>query len=279
MKKNFQLLTLLGSLLLTSTVLPAQSNFFTNEKYAQNSLSLQLGWQWNQAQDLVFSPLIYSGSSLSNLTLQYERYQKRGIHQLSLGYNQSDIRAAPLITFTDFGQSFTRIPSILRQVNLSYGYAHLVKRTDSFQWYVGGIVETQLHHTTYNFGLSDDEGYLFTNDLQAWLMAFLQLDSKNRIRFDLSIPLLTYATRPEYAIVDNEEIQHNGSSLAFLYQQGEWASLNNYLAMDFGLTLDHRISNTAAIQVGYGLAYYRYEQPLSISILKNQFNLGLSFTF
>ncbi len=279
MKKKFQQLTLIGCLLFGITSMQAQSTFFTNEKYPQNGLSIQFGWQWNRAQDLVFSPLVYTGSSFTNLTIQYERYQKRGIHQINLGYNQSDITAAPLITFTDFGQSFTRIPSVLRQIHLHYGYAHLIKNTDTFQWYVGGILETQLHHTSYNFGVSDDDGYLFSNDLQTWLIAFLQLDSKNRIRLNLSLPLLTYATRPKFAIVDNEEIQHDGSGLAFLYQQGEWASLNNYLALDFNLTLDHRISNTAAIQLGYGLEYDRHEQPLSTSILKNQFNLGVSFTF
>ncbi|NET38527.1 MAG: hypothetical protein F6K19_42125 [Cyanothece sp. SIO1E1] len=279
MKKTIQRIALLGSLLVVFLELQAQSSFFTNEKYAKNGLSIQLGWQWNQTQDLVFSPLIYSGSSLTNIALQYQRFQPKGLHQVSIGYGQSDITAADLITFTDFGPSFSRIPSETRQLHLHYGYAHLIKNADAFQWFLGGLVESQIHHTTYNFGLSDDDGYLLTNDLQAWLMAFWQWNGKNRIGIDISFPLVAYVSRPKYAIVDNEEIQHDGPGLALLYQEGEWASLKSYQALDLNLTLDHRISNAAAIQFGYGLEYHRYSNPLSISILQNKFNLGLALSF
>ncbi len=279
MKKNILRSTLLGGFLMVVLNLQGQSSFFTNEKYAKNGLSIQLGWQWNQTQDLIFSPLIYAGSSFTNIGLQYQRFQSKGMHQVSFGYGQSDITAADPITFTDFGQSFTRIPSEIRQLHLHYGYAHLLKNTDAFQWYAGGLIESQIHHTTYNFGLSDDDGYLLTNDLQAWLMAFWQWNGKNRIGVDVSFPLVAYLSRPTYAIVDNEEIQHGGSGLAFLYQEGEWASFDSYQALDLNLTLDHRISNAAAIQIGYGLEYHSYNAPLSISVLQNKFNLGLALSF
>lgn len=272
-------LTLTCWLTLGFIQLAAQSSFFTNEKYPKNGLELQFGWHWIQNQDLVYSPLIYKGSSITSLALQYERFSKKGIHQITIGFDQSEVEAGALITFTEFDQSFSRKASETREVRLHYGYAHRLKNSDLFQLYIGGILEAQINVNTYNFGWSDDNGYLLSNSLQPWLLAQYQVSAKNRLGLEINFPLLSYLARPTYAIVDNHEIQHEGSDLSYLYQNGEWATLDSYQALDFSLVWDRRLSNTAAFQVGYDLSYTRYSQPLPITILKNKFNLGLSFIF
>ncbi len=252
---------------------------FLEASPSKNSISVLLGLHFNRSQDLVFSPNIYQGSAVPALSLVYERQAKNGKHRILLAYDNIEVIGPDLISFDLFGETRTRIPSQASQINIHYGYAHRMSKNEKLQFYLGGILEAKIHLTNYEFGVSDDEGYIFANSLHAWVAATYHVNEKSSFQAELFSPVISLVSRPEYAIVDNEEIQHDGSDIGFLYQKGELASFDKYKAINFSIGYTYELSSFTHLKLGYRLDYLRYTDPLPISVLKNNFDFGLSFNF
>ena len=52
-----------------------------------NSIQVHVGFQFNQIQDLVFTPMIYKGSALGVLGVAYEQIKKKHLRQISFAYS------------------------------------------------------------------------------------------------------------------------------------------------------------------------------------------------
>ena len=249
------------------------------ENQARNAIGIYWGFHSNWSQDLVFSPMIYKGNSFTNLQLQYQRNTAKGLHRIGLAFDKMEASSTNLIQFTSFNETISRIPSEILQVNINYGYAREITTGKKLNIHLGALLETKLHLTKYNFGVSDDEGYILMNSLKPWLMAAYDLDVKNGIQVELLFPILSFVSRPEYAIVDNNEIQNEGSDLAFLYQKGELASFGALLAKRIALSYTRTLSPRTQFSFGYTLDYLKYKKPEAIRVLKNNFDAGLTFSF
>ena len=244
-----------------------------------HAISFFAGYHSQKNQDLIFSPLIYQGSSINALSVWYERKGSKGYHRLSISYDKIDVKAADLITFTDFNRSFSRIPSEAKELSILYGYAHTLKDQGRLTLQAGALLETNIYFTQYNMGLSEEEGYLLPTSLQPWFLLQYELNSKSVLEWEVYVPVLSWISRPEYAIVDNEEIQYEGSDLSFVYGKGKLTSFNHFRALNLVGSYTRQLSSRLGLRLRYRLNYSRHSDPLTISVLKHHVDLGLSCNF
>lgn len=244
-----------------------------------NRINFLWGYHLTKSQDLIFSPMTYEGNTGSALGLEYERDGQRGLHQFRLAFDKTQVSGTPLINWEAFDGTRTRKPGEALQINISYGYMHALSTSENFTFYMGGLLEAKIHHTTYHFGISEEEGYVLANSLNSWMRADYRINQKNTLQASLFLPLVSWISRPDYAIVNNEEILHEGSDLAFVYQKGALASWGAYRAINFSLVYERAISAAVSLQLRYQVDYLRYEEPLVINVLKNNFDVGIGVDF
>ena len=241
-----------------------------------NTLDFYIGYHFNKTQDLVFSPLIYQGASFNGLGIRYENVSKRALSQLSFFYDKIEVSHNTPISSPVFGQ---RAPSESQLFDLKLGYAFSLKQSEDFQWYVGGIFEAKYLATDFIFGLGVEESYLYENTLSPWLLISYQLNQSYQLQAQAHVNLISLVSRPEYSIVDNRNIQGE-EGLKYLYNKAEivlpGGGFQSYnLAIKFSRALSSRID----VFGQYQLNYWRVDKPETLSVLKNNFGLGLSFNF
>lgn len=249
------------------------------DRDSRNVIGIKLGLHFNQSQDKVYSPFIYSGNGFGSVGLKYERTTTRGLHSISVDFDNIEVSSVPSATFNSFGTNIERENSEATQFDLSYGYTHEIKSTEKYQLYLGGKVHTKAHVTQYSFLTGEDDGHLYANSIDPWMMMSYRINPKNKIRIDAQFPLFAFVSRPEFAIVDNESIQFDGLGFIFLYKKGEFASVGAYQAINLYFTYIKQLSNAIDFTLGYRFDYMRYKKPESISVLKNNIDIGLVINF
>jgi len=265
----------------TCTVLLGQhQNIDTQKQVNKNKLTFYGGFHYTKSQDLVYSPLIYKGGGGNAFGLRYERFSRRGFHQLNIAYDHISVAStAPPVSFDLFGKTITRIDSRAKQFYINYGYVEQLNRTSKFAFYLGGLLEAKINLLDYQFGLNDEIGYSLIHSISPWVVSKFSISLKQYLQVEVHFPLLAYSARPDYSIVDNEEIQHEGSDFTFLYNKGTFASINTFQAIHFSLAYHREISSLIHLNFNYDLGYLKYKKPATTTILKNNFDIGIAFNF
>ena len=241
----------------------------------KNTIYLYTGVHLSKTQDLVFSPLIYSGGAINTLGLGYERRSQKGYFQFSFNYDRVKVKPQERISSPAFGD---RAPSNALQLDLNFAYSRQLMAGPKLKMMVGGLFQIRFQDTKYQFGLNDQYSYFFENSLNPMLLVDYQLKSKSRLQANFHFPLVSFNARPEYAIVDNRSIQGE-DGIGYLYKRGSWASLGSYQAFNLSLSYIKTFSSSFEGFVRYQLNFRRFTQPQTIRVLKNNFDLGLSFRF
>lgn len=250
------------------------------EKTAKNQLYFFFGGHHTKTQDLVYSPLIYKGGGFNAFGLRYQRTTQKGFHRVGIAYdNQNVSSSTPPISFDLFGETIARIDNQAKHFSIHYGYAQQLKQKGKFTYYIGGLLAAKINLLNYNFGLNEETGYALIHSVNPWVVGVFPISSKQYLRAEIYVPLLAYATRPDYSIVDNEEIQYEGSDFAFLYKKGEFASINTLQSIHFSLAYHQKINKLTHLNFSYSLDYLRYTQPITQTLLKNSVDIGIAFYF
>lgn len=261
--------------LIYSAELTAQNNRDqTESEKHKNTITLLLGYHFTQTQDVVYSPMIYNGSSANAVGLNYQRFTKKGFHHFAFNFENIEVTATELIS----SPVFSRVPSEALQASIQYGFVHKWKSTEKINFYAGGLLQAKYQNTTYNFGFNDEESYYYENSINPWAIMDYQLNTKNQIRTSLSFPLLAFITRPDYAIVDNRDIQGE-DGIDYLYKKGEFSSWENFQAVDFSIGITRHLSPSIDLLAVYKIKYFRYKKPEPIAVLNNSIDIGLTFNF
>jgi len=244
----------------------------------KNIIGLRLGYRGNKSQDLVYSPMIYKGGALG-VSISYQRNTRNGFHILRLSYDQAKVESSELITFPVSGGSITRESSTATFINIQYGYGRQVLQKSPYKLAIGGILDSQAHLTDYLFGLSDDTGYILAYSLSYFMRGEYLLDDKQSFLLEASFPLLSFVVRPTYAIVDNNEIQNEGSDLGYIHGNGQLEGPGQYVKLLFVVDYKRTLSPRTDLIVGYQFQYLKNNDPLRISLVKNSIDVGLNFKF
>ena len=255
-------------------------DFVPEEKVNKNEINFHLGFANIQSQDLVFSPMIYRGTSARVFGIAYQRKIGKGFHQLAFEWDNIDITSTDPISFNGvFGGTFERESSEVNNIGLSYSYLHEIGGNEKWTYLIGGKLEARYEETKYGFGFSEREGYLLSNSILPYFSTSYRINPKNTLSASFAFPLLTWAARPEYAIVDNNEIKSDGGGAGFLYGKGDLVSLGTFQMADLSIAYQYALSETMYFDLAYRLKYLRYADPLPLSSLRNYLNIGLSFRF
>ena len=242
----------------------------------KKSIKLSLGYHFALSQDLVFSPMIYEGSSINFWGLEYDKVKNGRLFQVSAFYDKLKVNPEEIISSPVLGGH--RAASEALQVQLQFLGASTIHKTDKARIYLGGQLTAKYYEVSYSFGFDNDEAYFFENAIRAWSQFEYQLNEKTKLKSSVAIPLLSFIARPEYAVVDNRTIQgENG--IGYLYRKGELASWGNYQSIDLSFGISTDLSEQIQSFFRYRLNYWRYKKPEALSVLKNHFDLGLSFNF
>ena len=126
----------------------------------KNTIYLYTGVHLSKTQDLVFSPLIYSGGAINTLGLGYERRSQKGYFQFSFNYDRVKVKPQERISSPAFGD---RAPSNALQLDLNFAYSRQLMAGPKLKMMVGGLFQIRFQDTKYQFGLNDQYSYFFEN--------------------------------------------------------------------------------------------------------------------
>ena len=247
----------------------------TNEGW-RNKVGIQLGLHANRTQDLSFSPMIYSGTSLSALTVAYRHQSKNGLHVASLGFEDVSVESADQLTFPFFGRSISRQASSALSVNILYGYGHSVLAKPKSMLWIGGLLDAHTQVVEFNYAESVDEGYLVSYAFSIWGRGEYRLNQRQVAGVQVSFPLVHFVSRPPYALVDNEEIQSTSSDFAHIHSRGKVQAFSGFtklnLAVDYALAL----SSAFDLLLVYHFSFLQVPDPEQLTTVRNSFDVGLA---
>jgi hypothetical protein len=223
--------------------------------------------------------MIYSGKGANAFGISYERYTKKGFHRIDAAMDEMGVKSTPAIQFSLFGENLQSQSSQVRQANINYGYVHQIKEKQRLNLYLGALLEAKFHRTDYNFGLQEETGYVLINSINPWLVGIFQLNPSSALKMEVHIPLLAWGIRPDYSIVDNEEIQQGDADFNFLYSKGSLNSLNKYQALNLSIGYRKQLTDRLFFDFAYRFDYLKYKDPVQINVLKNNFDVGLALFF
>ncbi len=244
----------------------------------KNSIRFAFGPYWAKTQDLVYSPMIFSGGSFGGVGLEYARMSDKRIHEAGININQADIESTELLTF-NIGSLGERQPSSVNLIQLYYRhYWKLMDRSKLSLW-GGAMFENQALIHEYLFGFNDDTGFVISYSLMPVLKLFYQPSEKHQLSADLGISALAFVARPEYATVDNEEIQNDGSDYFYHHRDGQIHSIfgfyNAYFSVKYKYSLSRRFGTTAALQ----FRQLSHSEPLEVAATSTNLNFGFDLSF
>ncbi|MEM9328091.1 MAG: hypothetical protein AAGA85_20660 [Bacteroidota bacterium] len=237
----------------------------------KSSIRLAGGMAIVDYQDLVFSESIYEGSGLGSIELGYHWSHRRSAINAQLSYTATSVAPENLISSEAFGQ---REESSFLQVALDLNYAYQVIDVSGFRGYAGVNLQAKYQENTMVFGLGEESSYAYLNTLGPHVMLFYSLPEGWELQGRLSLPLAAFLARPEYAVVDNGDIQGK-EGFGLLYSKGQLVSLGDYTAIDLSAKLSHGISRRLTGFLAYQFEYQNISIPAPMHLQTSTVKLGI----
>jgi len=222
-------------------------------------------------QDLVFSELIYEGSGMGSVEVGYSWMRKRSAINVRLSYLATGVAPENLISSEAFGQ---REESSFAQVGLDFDFAYQVLDISGFSGYAGINLQAKYQENTMVFGLGEESSYAFLNTLSPHITLSYELPKGWELQCRLSVPLVAFLVRPEYAVVDNEDIQGK-DGLGLMYSKGGFVSLGDYTAVNLSGQLSHGISQRLTGFLAYQFDYQKISVPAAMHLQTSTIKLGI----
>lgn len=255
---------LLFFLVLTTTIFAQEEEENFTKK---NSLGIQLGFNQTYWKDHNFAELNYSGSSFV-AGLQYTRLTK----QSRIFY--ADLNFSPTTLQTDASDFFDADRYLL---NLRIGYLLPIQMSnEKLRLYLGGQYHTYLSMVFWDGTTSFSFYALHSLDVSSRLE--YHFDEKQKLVFNLSLPLLGQLVRPPY-IGSDKFLGENEDNIPKVITTGKFTSLNDFFGMTWDLgyyaTLNERWDWNARFGVQFHSTKYLDESLIGdVAIL-----LGANYKF
>ncbi len=245
------------------------SLFAQTESIPKNEMNYGLGLNYGLFKDQNFSPLNYSNIGFVG-TIGYARYGKNPntIFSTSLAVNYNVISTAAAEVFN----------SDLYQADIRFSYLKkYYQKEDKLSIFVGP--EFQSNNSLVLFNGVNSFTYLFTHSLNVKTMATYKLGDNQSLKMGISIPLVNWLVRPPHAGFNKTTVDNLTKPVRLLVDEGEFASLNKYTAVDWNLEYVKRINDKYNLTLGYGLNFQRIFADEKMIRVNNQISLGLTKQF
>ncbi len=261
---------------------------FFSPLYAQqqaNRLSLALGIGHLSRQDQIFSPFVHRDVSPFHLSLQYER-DKKLKQKAQLSFSQFNPSIGNLYTYwrADPEETFTTAPHSFILVNIDYGLAWKIRKSEPWQISIGGMLQNKIQASSYNFGSFGGFGYLASLGIGPWLETDFHLSEKRQLSASLSVPLLIWVARSPY-LINDDEFMHNTYShqwfktfLAYL-EDGHWETIHGFQNVDIQLTYRHALNAQWDLLGEYRFSFTHHKEPANFLSYQHMIVFGGSLKF
>ncbi len=244
----------------------------------KNNLFIHWGYSSTRYQDVVFSPMIYEGSTFNSLQLGYERQGEFNSHRLLVELEGSDLSGTENISFI-VGDRRTRKASPHNYYRINYRIQRSLTRSERFELFLSGDIDIQAQLLNYQFGLSDDDGFIFAHSISPGVGGSWKLDEKNKFTIMTSYPLVSFVARPKYNIVDNRRIQHDGSDFLYYHGEGGFKGPGSYHQLFIQLAYQRYINEKISSGLLFINRSWQYDDPLQMAITKNNLFLAINYHF
>jgi len=239
------------------------------ESYPKNEMNYQLGLNSGLFKDQNFSPLNYS--NIGGLgAVEYSRFGKNPntVWSTSLELNYNEIS-------TDAAEIFS---ADLFQANIRFSYLKKIKQKDNrLSIFLGP--EFQSNNSTVFFNGTASFTYLFAHSLNAKAMATYQLDDSQSLKMKLSVPVVHWLVRPPHAGFNKTTEANQFSPLKLITAEGEFTSINDYVAVDWNLEYAKKLNKKFSLTLGYALNFQRIFADEKMIRVNNQLTVGLRKQF
>jgi hypothetical protein len=262
------------------------SEAFAQDRNRNNELQLQYGWRQYARQDLLFSPMVYHGSSLLNTRLTYMRQSKKTYHRLALGLGLYNASAQPGYKYLEWKTLEEANSNATTFVLLDLDYTLLTTffEKGKVTMRAGAKLENQAGAFFYGYGAQSFFGYTLSTGLSPAWQAVYTLNEKHAIEAGVSLPLVSWLARSPYAVNDDRFIENQSSHrnlrlLANFYRDGSFVMLNKLQKLNWQLAYRMALSERWSASAAYQGEYFRYTLPRKFVAIRNELALGISFHF
>lgn len=271
-------------LMLTAFMLPAAST--GQQKPASiNKISLEYGINLISRQDLLFSPMVYQDASFRNISLLYDHVNETRWHHAELFYGGYDAQWHDDYTYlTGIEEDVqTTSPTFITLVGMRYSYLRKLQGGAGNTWSIGGISDNQIHAVDNVYGAFGTFGYLGQFSLSPMVRRQLVYEKHEWI-ISGYVPVISWISRSPYALNDDEYIKnnadHNGFKTVFRYiGDGNIQTVNRFLKFNLDVDYSYHLSTAWSLGAAYRVEFLRSTRPKTLSDMRNNINLKISYQF
>lgn len=256
--------------------------------YAQDSRynSVQIGWGYGNImrQDLTVSPFVHQDWSPVNVYLNYSRSKKLE-QQATVSFSLYNPVSTDPYEFTSFyNGTLTTISHSFKLLNIDYSLGKELFHNTKWSFILGGKSRNFIYASDYYFGDSGPSPMFISFGLDIWLKAKYQLNEKNYLVSNLSIPVFSYVYRNPYLAQDDEYFatisSHNGlKEFASRVENGEMRSWGDAQRVEFNIHYGYVINQRWDIGIGYDFAMNLNQSPTQFTQFENTFFIGGKIKF
>lgn len=272
--------------ILTIACLIFWGGFLPAQTSAQREWAVAIGYNWQQRQDLVFSPFIQKGGGPQQISLSYARH-KKWQQTAQLCFAQTTAQYAPTFRYGYWGEEVEweqSVPHQFTQLDLSYALGRVVATGHRHQFSVGAALAFDLDALTYNNARAGHFGYFMALDAAVWGQWTLQMTPKDRLSARVQGVPVGWVARSPYLINDDDFIHHTAShralrTLGNFFADGALYTLNHYQRASLTLRYDRSLKRRWAIGLIAQQHLLHHASPLSLRVLQQAVQVQVSRSF
>lgn len=244
----------------------------------RNAIVFTWGFQDYRSQDFIFSPLIYQGDSFSVFAVSYVRETGKQMHRVDFSTNKLAIQSSEKFAYFEVGKLVRTSVSKAEIYDFRYGYGRAVAAVGKLKFYVGGVIGSTINFSDYRFGSVTNEGTVISYSLSPWLVGDLKIATGNAFRVETVLPFVTWVGRSTFSISDDKRLK---ASSGFLHvtKNGSLEFLSSYFNFNIVVSYKRSLFRNLDVLFSYSIDYLKHQKPLPVSILKNNFLIGLAYRF
>lgn len=256
-------------LLLIIGISPAQSKDSTFR-------SMQLSWGVGNImrQDMTVSPFIHKDWSPVIVHLNYDR-SKRLYQQINLGFSFYAPKPLGSFQFNSFyNGSEETVSHSFKMIDFDYSLGKQWYSSNPWTILAGGKSRNFIYASDYYFGESGPSPMLISFGIDAWGMFRYNIDKKQYIDAQVSIPVFSFTYRNPYLNEDENYHQmlyaHNGpKEMGTRIADSQLRSWGQVQRMDLKMRYGRAINNKWVVGVGYNHSFNVNHQPTNFTQFEN----------
>jgi hypothetical protein len=239
----------------------------TGEYFRHNLIQLQFGIEQGYQKDLNFSPLNYTSGGLA-IDAGYQRFLRNEDRlSFSLWFQSGKLNTGDYDFNTSDHYNF----------NLEIGYLKKISGSATgFNTYIGGQYHSYVDVVFFDGTEAFSFYGLHSIDLAGGLS--WNISGRQTLLSTVSLPVFGLLVRPPWTGW-NKYIEDHESNPVPIFFNGNWTSLNNFLAFNLNVQYQYALSTRWDVAAKYQFRYYRTEELKTAIIPIHQFTVGTNFKF